>query len=270
MGGTAIAKTFLVLHLAGQCPWVPWVVEQARQAAAETGATVEVADVATQPQLAHSHGLFFPFMTVIDGQVRVPAPTPATALIRRADAAGRMPAGSSPALPDIVPPAVGDEPARVIPLTAVNIADGCALCGSPGSSGCQLKAAWAGSAAMSLPDHGLGFIAYVGDRPVAAVEVLPAMAVPYPLPDAGDGDAFITCLYPTQAPDYRGLVLGRLLAELRRSGCRRALVVAGRRTPFPNGPLPFLAEHGFREVCGLATEQLTDGTEELVLAEYRF
>ena len=42
----------LVLHFGAQCPWQPWVVEQARRAAEQLGGTVRVANVARQPEVA--------------------------------------------------------------------------------------------------------------------------------------------------------------------------------------------------------------------------
>jgi hypothetical protein len=67
----------LVLHFGAQCPWQPWAVEQARRAAEHLGGTVHVADVARQPELAARFRLFFPFMTVVDGSIRLPSPAPA-------------------------------------------------------------------------------------------------------------------------------------------------------------------------------------------------
>lgn len=123
----------LVLHFGAQCPWQPWVVEQARLAAEQLGGTLHVADVARQPELAARYRLFFPFMTVVDGTVRLPSPTPAEELVRIA-AEGLVMAPAT-----LTTWGSEAQAESVLPLTADNIADTCPLCIGPGElRGCQL------------------------------------------------------------------------------------------------------------------------------------
>lgn len=159
-------------------------------------------------------------------------------------------------------------------LTTANLAHTFPLCNAPrGCGGADAKSRWASETAAHIPHGVLGYIAYVKDlthpngRAVAAVEFLPSTLVPYPIPRKDERSAFITCIYPTKEPDYRHDVLWRLLADLPSYGYSRVLAIAGRNTPYPNGPVSFFREHGFTEVQVLDTEQLPDGIEELALME---
>lgn len=251
-----------VVHFGQQCPWLPWVIEQARLTAAELGATLTTVDVALSAEAASVHQLFFPFLTIIDGTTRIAAPTPAARLIAYA----REPQASLETLRPAAPanPTVAAVPDRIEPLTPARCADSCLLCGAPNS--CTGKREWL-TAQTEHSGAGLGYVAYCGDQPVAALELLPAAAVPYPLPISRDGAAFLACVYPTADPDYRGALLDHLRAALPPLGYGRVLTVAGRWTNFPNGPADFLAAHGFRELRTLGRERLRDTYDELVLME---
>jgi hypothetical protein len=251
-----------VLHFGQQCPWLPWVVEQARLAAAELGATLTTVDVTLSAEAANEYQLFFPFLTIIDGATRIAAPTPAA----RLSAYAREPQVSLETLRPAEPakPTVAAVPDRIEPLTPANSGDSCLLCGAPNS--CTGKRDWL-LAQAEQSGASSGYVAYSGGQPVAALELLPATAVPYPLPVPRDGAAFLACVYPTANPDYRGALLDHLRTALPPLGYGRVLVVAGRWTNFPNGPADFLAAHGFRELRPLGRERLRDTYDELVLME---
>ncbi len=109
---------------------------------------------------------------------------------------------------------------------------------------------------------------------MGVVEFLPATVIPYPLPKKEPAIAFITCIYSLsdgfdqgEGPDYRGQVLDHLLGYLSKQAYRKVQVIAGRRTPYPNGPVPFFLSHGFKELTELDRVVLTVGREELVLME---
>jgi len=237
------------------------VVEQAQRAAKRLRGAVDVADVARQPELAARHRLFFPFMTVVDGAMRLPSPTPAEELVRIA--------AEGLAVPPAAPTAPGPEARAeaVLPLTAVNIADTCPLCIRPDEvRGCRAKAAWAADIGRQVPNGILGFVAYREGRAVGVVEFLPTPLVPYPLPHKAPDVAFITCIYSTEdGPDYRGQVLARLVEHLQATGCRELQVVAGRWTPYPNGPTSFFRQHGFELMNEVDRVTLREGEEVLVL-----
>jgi len=251
----------LVLHFGAQCPWQPWVVEQAQKTAEQLGGTVDVIDATQQVELAARYRFFWPFMTIIDETIRLPSPTPAKELVRIAKEGMTVP----PSTPTTRGPKAQSE--SILPLTVNNIADTCPLCiRSTEHRGCQAKTAWATEMAQRVPDGILGFVAYHDDQAAGVVEFLPAPLVPYPLPEKTPDIAFITCIYSTEnGADYRGHVLERLVKHLQATHYRQLQVVAGQRTPYPNGPEAFFKQHRFELVGELDRVMLREGEESLIL-----
>jgi len=251
---------FLVLHFGAQCPWQPWVVEQAQQAAEQLDGTVHVADVAKQPELAAYYRLFFPFMTVVDG-TRVVSPLLAEELLHIAADGLVVPPAT---FTSWGPPAQAE---AILPLTAVNITDTCGLCIRADKwRGCQAKAKWAASITRKVSDGVLGFVAYQGSEAVGVVEFLPAPLIPYPLPDRKPDVAFITCIYSTEdRADSRGQLLEWLAGYLQSTGYRELQVIAGQHTAYPNGPQTFFLQYSFQPVSELDRIALREGEEVLVL-----
>ena len=253
----------LVLHFGLQCPWTPWVIRQARQAAARLGEDLQVVDVARQPEYARRYRMFFPFMTVIDGDLRLSSPTPACELVRLA----RGEAMPTPAETLVERPAGLAQAVR--PLVAASLLDTCWLCiDPPGGRGCRAKVAWVANLSKDLPNGLLGFAAIQENRVVGAVEFIPASLVPYPLPDKTPQTAFITCLYSLEeGPDYLLKALACLLEYAPSADFHQVQVVAGKRLPYPNGPQSFFQACGFDELAKLDHAALGTEVEPLVLLE---
>jgi hypothetical protein len=252
---------FLLLHFGVQCPWQPWVAEQVREAAKRLNGSVQVVDVSGRPELAERHQLFTPFLTLINGVLRVTAPTPAAELVRIAKE-GIRPGPFEPVHPQEV--GVAD---AVLPLTASNLKEACGLCvPDPTGSGIQEKTAWGVGILKRLPGEQLGFCAWQGGRVVGAVECLPSELIPYPLPRTEAEIAFITCLYSFEdGLDYRGQVLERLLEYLAGTAYREVQVIAGKYTPYPNGPEAFFSPYGFIRTAELGKIALREGEDEISL-----
>lgn len=207
--------------------------------------------------------MFFPFMTVIDERLRVPSPTRAEVLVRMAN--------QTRELKPTAPMAYGRRPdvCEVHALTPDNVKATIPLCiAGVEPIADREKARWAREALRKSRGVLLGFIAFKDGKAKGAVEYLPSHMVPYPLPQKDPSIAFITCIYPTE-PDsnYKSPVLEKLLDHLKVEGYRRLQVIAGRRTPFPNGPVAFFQEHGFSELGELDRIGLAEGEEELILME---
>jgi len=252
---------FLVLHFGVQCPWQPWVAEQARKAAKCLSGRADVVDVTRRLDLATRYHLFFPFITIIDEIIRLPSPTRAEELAQIA-VEGFIPPPLTPVLHQPEARAVS-----VMSLTATNIVNTCRLCIPPEEGrGCLSKVAWVTRITRRVPGNVIGFIAYHNDQVVGAVEFLPTALVPYPLPEKAPEIAFITCLYSLEnGSDYRGQVLESLVEYLQETACREVQVITGKRTPYPNGPEDFFAQFGFQTVCGLGNVTLREGEDELIL-----
>ena len=76
MSGEGNKGHILYLHCSSQCPWHHWTREQAEKAAGELNYTFEVVDVSESPEQARRYRMFYPFMTIIDGKIRLPSPSP--------------------------------------------------------------------------------------------------------------------------------------------------------------------------------------------------
>jgi hypothetical protein len=259
---------FFVLHFGAQCPWYQWVIEQATQASAEVGGSVDVIDVTDDFAVAHKYRLFSPFMTVINDAIRVPAPIAAKQLV-----------ALTRNRPAIQPAANGSwgsqkRPERIERLQVDNLRDICPLCltldDEERQASCSAKQHWL--AQLATPGEALGLVAYEGGQAVGAVEYLPASRIPYPVRGKEPDKAFLTCLYSTPHSattdgfDCRGYLLEELVRYL--EGRYQAVqVIAGRRTAYPNGPSGLFAAYGFRELEPLDEVDWVTGHDEWVLME---
>lgn len=281
---------FTVLHFGSQCPMVTWVLDQARQAASLTGTTWGAYDLTSHPELAAVYGLYLPFATVVGNRAFVPAPRPAAALAALA-AGGPGAGGDRDRVPQPPPggrdsgrgAGPGRPPATVtgpetIPagitvetLTGDNIAATCDACAPPNASDPDAKAAWAlGLSALWPGRRTEGFLGLAarkaGGRTVAAVEVLPASLVPYPIPDRGPEAAFVTCVYSRKGEaDLRLALLGRLGPVASGLGFRLLYAVSGEKWPYPNGPKALFERAGFDVIEELGSLDLEWGTDRMLL-----
>lgn len=250
------------LHFGAQCPWKAWMKEQAREAAGLLGAEFDATDVTGRPELAERHGMFFPFLTVINGLLRFPAPAPARRLVELA----REGISHCIQLPERMSRSVqGDRLRRLTPRAVVQACRLCLPQDFP-AAGRNEKQAWAEGIVQQVKSRDLGLLLFDGGKPVAAVEHLPSVLVPYPLPRKERTLGFITCLYSHgNGLDYRPQVLESFLKLAHRHGYTEVQVVAGRAGPYPNGPAAFFLRHGFRELARLGSVTLEDGYDQMVL-----
>jgi len=254
--------SFLYLHFGGQCPWYLWMLEQVTRAAREVEGEVRIVDVMDEPSYAADYRMYFPFMTIIDDFWRIPAQVAARDLVSIAE-------DGLPGEPTVQGPKIQvgrlDE---VRKMTLANIQETCPLCVPYYESrGCRGKKAWA-SSIVKESDNLLGYIGYKNEHVLAAVEMMPATEVPYPLEDKDAKTAFITCLYSQSGSlDYRADVLAPLIRYLQGQGLNRIQVIAGNRTAFPNGPAAFFEEFGFENKGEIDRVLLKKGTEEIYLME---
>ena len=218
-------------------------------------------DMAEEPELASRYHLYFPFMTIINENLRLPSPTSAPEIVRIARE------GLTRTLIQPIGFSHQSQAELVTHMTANNIEETCHLCINPQEiGGCREKIRWAEKIACIVPEGILGFTAYQSDKVVGAVEYLPANLVPYPLPDKSSRIAFITCLYSLEnGLDYRGQVLERLIQECCSKNYAEIQVVAGLHTPYPNGPEEFFISYGFQRLQIIDTVTLSEGEEQLVL-----
>ncbi|MFX0094645.1 MAG: hypothetical protein ACFFBD_23115, partial [Candidatus Hodarchaeota archaeon] len=208
------------LYFGAQCPWTLWMIEQAKDAADQLGDSIDIVDIIQKPEMAVRYNVFFPFMTIIDNELRIPGPIPAIKLVEIVKG-GLKP--NQAILKSLKP---SGRSKIVYPLTIGNIADTCQLCNYSTAQAREAKCEWASKVKKVTQNDILGFIAYEGKKAIAVVEFLPSPLVPYPLPEKNPKIAFITCIYSIENADldYREQVLNCLIVYLSNQGYEKIQV----------------------------------------------
>lgn len=208
-------------------------------------------------------------MTVIDGWLRLPSPIKAATLIEITD---KGTIEKNLTAPEVFgKEAAVDEIKELKPKDFKKICPSLCivhrmLCKGVEPTATKEKVAWANEILKKMNSPSIGFYALKNGRIKSAVEYLPSIYIPYPISTKDTSIAFITCIYPTDPNfDYKSAVLEKLLRHLKELEYREVQVIAGRRSPYPNGPVSFFIKHGFAKTKKLAEEILNEGVEELVL-----
>jgi hypothetical protein len=146
----------------------------------------------------------------------------------------------------------------LVPLTSETALSTCHTCaGGPDQGLCRGKAEWVAQMARESGLPHLGYLHMVGGRCVGGAEFLPSRMVPYPVPDKGPGDAFLTCVYISdERHDYKTHPTERLLLELGQLGFRTVSVAASTDAVFPNGPASWFERLGFEDRGLLIREEM--------------
>lgn len=223
------------IYFGCQCPGMA-MDAGGREAANILGLKYTVSDAAKNPDLARAHEMFFPGILVC-GDLKLVYPGSGAQLAESIRIGGPIPGRQEyRQLPE-------KNPDRVEILGPHNLGDIHGLCipKDLAPHWC-MKENWL--KAFALPC--LGVIAYHRGQPVAVMETLPRERVPYPLPEYQG--LFVTCLYGRydSTTDYRRGLIEAGLPLLKRQGYSSIGIVAGRDTPYPNGPVDMLAQAGFQ------------------------
>ena len=224
-----------------KCLWKKWMREQARLVSENLAADFQQFDIALHPELARKKRIFFPG-TVEIGVFKIPFPGTAgemLACFERGDPpAGELKVRKLPA----------GIPQRIKKLRGY-LKSAAAFCGGDGQTdSVQEKESWLeknSSPGLDTP----GYIAFNGAQAVGAVEFVPAKDCPYPLPEKGEQSIFVTCIYGSsrEGVDYRGHLIDFLAQQAREAGYQSLSVVAGEKTPYPNGPVELFRDRGFEK-----------------------
>ncbi len=93
-----------------------------------------------------------------------------------------------------------------------------------------------------------------GENVVGGAEYVPSLLVPYDIPKSDDV-AFLTCLYPSsEAFDYKSVPLERLEAELR-SKYTSLIAITDVYGSFPNGDLQWFMARGYEDLGVVSVEE---------------
>lgn len=132
-------------------------------------------------------------------------------------------------------------------LTEDNAFDICTCC-SPDSSCCMYKGKWIKDIRSRFKLPHLGVISYKEGKCVGGAEFVPSIVVPYDVPKSLD-IAFLTCSYLSDDKyDYRTYPLEILESQLKDLGYKKIEAIASEEVVFPNGPLSWFIERGYKDL----------------------
>lgn len=194
-------------------------------------------DISQESALAKELGMFYPTLTILNGQRRYYSPLRSSFL--KQAALGIYP-DERPYLPKLSSNAVTKQ---VVPLTNENIRLACDCCGFPTDTSCAEKERFLRSCGQKI----YGFL-HTDERGnlLGGAEYLPSMLVPYNIPHSEDA-AFITCVYLSDAEyDYKSAPIKALEQYLRKTYAR-VFAVTDEKGVFPNGDLAFFTRNGYRD-----------------------
>ncbi len=224
-----------------KCLWKEWMAEQARLVSEKLGADFQQHDIALQPELARRKRIFFPG-TVEISDFKIPYPGTAEEMLasfkRRGPLGGELKVRKLPA----------GIPQRIEKLKG-KLKDAAPFCREDRQrNSFREKEKW-------LEKHILpglntpGYIAYNAEEAVGAVEFVLEKDCPYPLPEKGERSIFVTCIYGSseEGVDYRGYLIDFLAQKAREARYQALNVLAGEKTPYPNGPVELFRARGFEK-----------------------
>lgn len=198
---------------------------------------IRVHDITGDFALAKEQRMFFPTLTVLDGEKRYYAPLRESFLEQAAR--GEYPT-ERPYLPTLSDHVVTE---RVELLTQKNVSAACGCCGSPTAENCAEKMRFLTSCGQEI--YGAVHLDKAGSL-LGGAEYLPSRLVPYDIP-RDEKTAFLTCSYLSDAEhDYKTAPLRALEAYLR-GKYARLLAITDERGVFPNGDLEFFLRNGYHD-----------------------
>lgn len=238
------------LHFGMQCPYHEHLIARLERISAEHGASLQVIDFSSRPEICREYTIFSPTLLVVNGRHRWNGP------FRDSDVL-RLLADDPPTRPPYsVPVPESEFRGRLVPLDCAGVRLTCQACFQQNDPDlCAAKARWVGGvlARTGLPH--LGYVHMNGDSCVGGAEFLPISEVPYAIPNRRRADAFITCSFVSSPDwDFKSHPLRQTLSFLRERGFSRALVIASRDVVFPNGPMRWFEQHGFVDLGQVAFE----------------
>ncbi|MFQ6088798.1 MAG: hypothetical protein ACE5K0_07860 [Candidatus Methanofastidiosia archaeon] len=155
---------------------------------------------------------------------------------------------------------------RIEWLTPKNISKTIPLCIEK-KVGALKKKEWACKILKKMKSDFLGLIAFENGKVLGALEFLPSLIVPYPLPEKNKKTAFITCIYSLEERDCRKELILEFEKRIFKKGFKKISVVSGVKKGFPNGPVDFFENCGFKSSKILDEVELAYGKETLVFME---
>ncbi|MBQ7874602.1 MAG: hypothetical protein IJ306_05525 [Oscillospiraceae bacterium] len=198
---------------------------------------IYIHDFSENRQIAEQMKIYFPTLTVLDGNKRYYSPLNKSFMEQVSQ--GVYPI-ECPYLPE-----QSDKVAEyyIKPIKLSDIDDACACCGSRTESNCCKKKSFLEKSRQNI----YGFIHTDSNgNLVGGAEYLPANSVPYNVPH-NDDIAFITCVYMSDSEfDYKTVPL-KALEKYLKEKYSKVIAVSDEKGVFPNGNLEFFMRNGYTD-----------------------
>lgn len=258
-------RSLRFFYFGNQCPHNGYLLARIKTVAWKESVTLHLHDVTGDEAVCAEHRIFSPQILIVNDRYRLHGPF----------SSERVQALLEDEMTDPSPFVVrqSDEVVRgeLTPLTTKTALTTCDTCaGSPDPGLCQGKAEWVGQMMQSSGTPHLGYLHTMNGRCVGGAEFLPSRLVPYPIPEKGPRDAFLTCVYMSdEEHDYKTHPTERLLEDLRNLGFETVSVAASKDVVFPNGPAAWFERLGFRDNGMLVTEEMHGAEIHLLRLDFR-
>lgn len=252
--GTPMPMNLKFFYFGNQCPHNCYLLARIKTIAWREHVPIRLFDLTEDPRPAEEYRIFSPNMLLINDRYRLHGPFTQDRVHEMLDDEGLEPvAFRIKQSEDVVR-------GELIPLTPESSLSTSAACAGAEDEGlCRGKSEWARTTMEKYGLKHLGYLHLVGGKCVGGAEFLPSLAVPYPVPDKLEGNAFLTCSYASDAKaDYRTHPLEGLIDDLRSWGYDTLSVAASTNVVFPNGPVEWFARKGFVDKGLLIREELHD------------
>ncbi len=247
-----MTRSLRFFYFGNQCPHNGYLLARVKTLAWRESVKLHLHDVTGDDAICAEHRVFSPQMLLVNDRYRLHGPFTTERVLALLEdemtepCAYDVPVGGDVVRGELVP---------LTPETALSTCDTCA--GAPDRGLCRGKAEWVRDmmAASGMPH--LGYLHTVDGRCVGGAEFLPSRLVPYPVPAKGQRDAFLTCVYLSDAErDYKLHPTERLLGDFPALGFDSVSVAASVEGVFPNGPASWFERLGFRDEGSLVREEM--------------
>jgi hypothetical protein len=245
-------RSLRFFYFGNQCPHNGYLLARIKTIAWKESVALHLYDVAEDEATCAEYRVFSPQMLLVNDRYRLHGPFTAERVMALLDDEMTEPVRYVVRQSDDV---VRGE---LVPLNAETALVTCETCaGSPDPGLCRGKAEWIARMLEKTGMPNLGYLHTLQGKCVGGAEFLPSRFVPYPIPQKGARDAFLTCIYRSdEGRDYKTHPMERLLEDLRGREFETVSVAASTEVVFPNGPASWFEQKGFEDEGLLVREEM--------------
>ena len=197
---------------------------------------IQIHDITNNFELAKNQNIYFPFLTLVNGEKRFYGPISETFF--QTLCMGIMPKET----PYRIAMGTVEKIANIQPITETNFYLASQCTGRNNCLGCRKKI----QMYKNTSDEIIGFMNTDGETLLGGAEYFPSLYVPYDIPK-GEEIAFISCVYLSdEAFDYKSAPLRALEQYLSRR-YKKVVAISDEEGTFPNGDSKFFLKNEYHD-----------------------